>query len=97
MGRIASRTGRIGSVFLFRCAAYEYLALLEGTSHFSIYHRVMPWDHAPGAFLVEQAGGVAKRIDGRRYLPTDPVKGTPLLVASDARCWDLLHAGLITG
>lgn len=95
VGRIASRTGRIGSSFLFRCAAHEYLALLESAAHFSIYHRVMPWDHAAGSFLVEQAGGVVRRIDGTPYSPTDRKNKTPILVATDEPTWNAVYEGIV--
>ena len=95
LARIASRVNRIGSIFLFRCAALEYLAILAGASHFALYHRVMPWDHAPGTFLVEEAGGVAKWNDGARYRPGDGAGERPLMTSVSARCWETLHATLV--
>jgi fructose-1,6-bisphosphatase/inositol monophosphatase family enzyme len=95
-GRIAARTDRLASVLILRCAAFEYLALLEGGSHFSFYNRVMPWDHAPGICLVEEAGGYAARLDGQRYRPNDAVQGAvSLLVAVDAAHWRLVNEALI--
>lgn len=95
LARIASRLSRIGSVFLYRCAALEYMAILSGASHFSLYHRVMPWDHAAGTFLVQEAGGVAKWNDGAPYRPAEPTHARPLLTSVDPQCWDTVHAALI--
>jgi len=94
--RMAERCNRLASVLILRCAAHEYLALLEGGAHFALYNRVMPWDHAPGVSMVEEAGGFAQRLDGRRYRPGDPAEGgAPLLVACDAQHWQLAHDEII--
>jgi fructose-1,6-bisphosphatase/inositol monophosphatase family enzyme len=94
--RMASRSDRLASVLILRCAAHEYLALLEGAAHFAFYNRIMPWDHAPGVCMVEEAGGYAARLDGRRYRPGDPAQGgASLLVATDAAHWHLVNNGII--
>ncbi len=36
-------------------AALEYTDLLQGRKDFVIYHRLLPWDHLPGALLLEEA------------------------------------------
>ncbi|HYM32035.1 MAG TPA: inositol monophosphatase [Candidatus Cybelea sp.] len=89
--QLGARANRVASVLILRCAAHEYMAMLEGSSHFAIYNRIMPWDHAPGAMMVEEAGGFAARIDGRRYRPGDPVAGEPLLVAPDREHWEMVR------
>jgi fructose-1,6-bisphosphatase/inositol monophosphatase family enzyme len=97
VARMAARADRIGSVLILRCAGQEYLALLEGRLDFAIYHRVMPWDHAPGALLVAEAGGETRRLDGERYeAAADPWR-SPLLVAPDAERWQWIYDGLIAG
>jgi len=93
VGRIAARTDRVGSVFQFRCAGQEYLALLRGQSHFSLYHRLLPWDHAAGQFLHREAGGHSARLDGSAYTPR--VVDGGLLLAPDQASWDDLHAALL--
>ncbi len=72
-----------------QCAAKAYLDLVTGKEHFALYYRTSPWDHAPGSFLVQQCGAVAKRLDGSRYVPGDARKG--LLVAADADTWTWLQ------
>jgi fructose-1,6-bisphosphatase/inositol monophosphatase family enzyme/RimJ/RimL family protein N-acetyltransferase len=56
-------------------AATEYAAILRGEKDFVIYYRLLPWDHAPGALALEEAGGSAVHLDGRPYTPlsTDQV------------------------
>ena len=48
-------------------AATEYTAILRGEKDFVIYFRLLPWDHAPGALALREAGGVALHVDGRPY------------------------------
>ena len=45
--------------------------LLIGNEHFALYYRTLAWDHAPGAFLAQQAGAALHRFDGSRYCPGD--------------------------
>lgn len=44
--------------------------------------RTLPWDHAPGALLLAEAGGIVQRLDGSVYQLADDRCG--LLVAVDA-------------
>ena len=46
-------------------AATEYTAILRGDKDFVIYFRLLPWDHAPGALALVEAGGTAIHVDGR--------------------------------
>jgi fructose-1,6-bisphosphatase/inositol monophosphatase family enzyme len=50
-------------------AATEYSAILRGDKDFVIYYRLLPWDHAPGALAVAEAGGVTLHISGEPYGP----------------------------
>jgi len=77
------------------CAGREYLDLLTGAQQFVLFWRTLPWDHAPGALLVREAGGVARRFDGTDYHPADDGRG--LLVASSAEVWDEVRAALLGG
>lgn len=62
-----------------RCAGAEYPAVAAGEIDFAVYWRSLVWDHAPGALVVEEAGGAVTRLDGRRYRPGVP--GEALIVA----------------
>jgi len=49
------------------CAAVEYTHVLEGRREFALYYRLLPWDHAAPALILEEAGGRVEHADGRRY------------------------------
>ena len=62
-----------------RCAGHEYPLVAVGERDFAIYWRTLVWDHAPGALLLEEAGGAVTYLDGSRY---DPMRQrTGLLLA----------------
>jgi len=61
---------KIGTVIpTKRCAGFEYPAVAVGEQDFAIYWRTLAWDHAPGAFLLTQAGGRVIHLDGTPYDP----------------------------
>jgi fructose-1,6-bisphosphatase/inositol monophosphatase family enzyme len=60
----------------------EYPRIVEGEADFLLFWRTLPWDHAAGALLLSEAGGVASRPDGTSYRPDDDRLG--LLAAADA-------------
>lgn len=80
---------------LHQCSARSYVDHLRGDEQFTAYWRTLPWDHAPGVLLVEEAGGHARRFDGSPFEPSD-VTATGLLVASDRRTWAHVHAKFLT-
>jgi fructose-1,6-bisphosphatase/inositol monophosphatase family enzyme len=53
-------------------AATEYSAILRGDKDFVVYYRLLPWDHAPGALAVVEAGGVGVHLNGEPYTPLSP-------------------------
>lgn len=63
------------------CAGVEYPRILEGEADFLLFWRTLPWDHAPGALLLSEAGGVALRRDGTAYRADDDAVG--LMAAAD--------------
>jgi fructose-1,6-bisphosphatase/inositol monophosphatase family enzyme len=78
-----------------QCAAFEYARLARGDRDFALYYRLFPWDHAPGALLVREAGGVARHplLPGAgEYAPRDdrPL----LLVAPDEARWEAARRAL---
>src|SRR5260370_22176274 len=92
--RIGGRSNLVGSVFNFRCAGHEYLALASGKAHFALYNRLYPWDHAPGQFIHREAGGFGARLDGSPYTPRET--GGGLLLTPDQASWQALHEVLIS-
>lgn len=69
------------------CAGWDYADLLQGKTDYLLFSRTHPWDHAPGAAIVREAGFTVRRLDGAEYLPG--VLGTPLLSAPDALWQDI--------
>ena len=77
-----ARFGKLGSL---SCAGQDLLAQAKGERHFSFYRRLWPWDHAAGALILREAGGVVERFDGGPYRAGDRVHG--LLTAPSAETW----------
>jgi fructose-1,6-bisphosphatase/inositol monophosphatase family enzyme len=73
-------------------AAVEYTSMLRGRKDYLVYHRLLPWDHAPGALLVDEAGGRVRHADGDAYAPRH--RDRTLLAARTASAWDAAHAAL---
>ncbi len=75
-----------------RCAGHEYPLVARGERDFILYWRTLIWDHAPGALLLTEAGGLATGIDGSPYRPSSMKPG--LLLAHNplisSRMLDLL-------
>jgi fructose-1,6-bisphosphatase/inositol monophosphatase family enzyme len=76
------------------CTAFDYPDIVAGTCDFALYWRTLPWDHAAGVLLLEEAGGFVRRLDGSRYEPGDPRDG--LLAAADERRWNAARDALFT-
>ncbi len=79
----------------FSCAGYEYPAIIEGDEDFALFQRVLPWDHAPGALLLNEAGGVARHPDGSPYRPGVYRRG--LMLASSPAVWECAREVLYPG
>jgi fructose-1,6-bisphosphatase/inositol monophosphatase family enzyme len=67
------------------CAAHEYTQVASGQKDYVHYYRLLPWDHAPGALLVREAGGVVRHPDGRDYDIFDDRQ--PTLLSPDEPTW----------
>jgi fructose-1,6-bisphosphatase/inositol monophosphatase family enzyme len=72
-----------------RCVGQEYLSLVRGEIHYALFTRLLPWDHAPGVHLHQEAGGFGRLVDGARYRPA-LTKGY-ILLAPDEDCWEKLR------
>ena len=73
-------------------AGVVYPMAARGQLSHALYWRTLPWDHAPGTLLAEEAGLVVARLDRTPYRPWDGRFG--LLSASDQRAWDVVRAAL---
>ncbi|MBO6836926.1 MAG: inositol monophosphatase family protein [Alphaproteobacteria bacterium] len=90
----AEAQARFGHVSSLSCAGQDFLAQAQGKRHFSFYRRLWPWDHAPGALLLREAGGMVERVDGTPYRAGDRVHG--LLSAPSAKIWRDLRQFLMS-
>jgi fructose-1,6-bisphosphatase/inositol monophosphatase family enzyme len=83
--RLGRNADRVASIITLRCAAADYVNLAEGRTHFALFNRAWPWDHAPGWLLHREAGGFGRYLDGSAYRPLN-IYGR-LLLAPDEASW----------
>ncbi|HXK18826.1 MAG TPA: inositol monophosphatase family protein [Polyangiaceae bacterium] len=74
------------------CATHEYTEIALGHKDYTHYYRLLPWDHAPGALIVREAGGVVRHPDGRDYDVFDQREST--LLSPDEPTWQRARADL---
>jgi fructose-1,6-bisphosphatase/inositol monophosphatase family enzyme len=92
--KISRRRERVQAIPSLRCAGQEYIRLASAEMHFSLFTRLMPWDHAAGCLIQEEAGGVALCFDGTPYAAhRHREKG--LLIAPSKEAWLDLHQTLL--
>jgi fructose-1,6-bisphosphatase/inositol monophosphatase family enzyme len=92
--RIERRRGCVRAVRSLRSAGLEYLRLATGENHFSLFTKLMPWDHAAGVIIHREAGGFSAYFDGDAYEP-HRIDQSGLLLAPDRASWRSLHALLL--
>jgi fructose-1,6-bisphosphatase/inositol monophosphatase family enzyme len=64
---LLAESGLFGAIENHQCGATEYVALALRAIQFSLHSRSLPWDHAAGMLIAEEAGGVARFLDGSAY------------------------------
>ncbi len=83
----ARAAGRLVTHPIPRCAAEQYPRLVLGENDLTVFQRTLPWDHAPGALFVNEAGGRVARTDGGEYRIGDTRTG--LLGACSPTMWEM--------
>ena len=83
---IARAAGRFANADIPNCAGEQYPRILLGINDVALFWRALPWDHAPGALMLTEAGGRVARPDGAPYRPGE--NGQGLLAAATPRLWD---------
>lgn len=86
---VEEKRKELGSIDALFCCAHEYLNMLEGESRYAVYTRTKPWDHLPGALLLDESGAYIRRWDDSPYGPRDAMGG--ILAASDKRLWHKVY------
>jgi len=89
----ARSAGKLECAPIPRCAAEQYPRIVLGVNDVAMFWRTFPWDHAPGALFVTEAGGKVARFDGTPYSPTQT--GTGMLAATTPELWDAAIAILV--
>lgn len=90
---VEENEGRFGNLApQTTCAGVEYPRIAEGQADFLLFWRTLAWDHAAGALLLTEAGGVTLRPDRSAYRPDDDRSG--LLAASDGATAEAVLTGL---
>jgi fructose-1,6-bisphosphatase/inositol monophosphatase family enzyme len=89
---VAVNLTKVASSFDFRCSAHQYRMAAAGHCHFVMSNRLLPWDHAPGWLLHQEAGGYSARFDGTPYVPSRTVGG--LICTPDRASYVALKAAL---
>lgn len=86
--------GHLTCVPIPRCAGEQYPRIVDGRNDVALFWRTMVWDHAPGALILEEAGGRVARFDGTPY--TVGQTDTGLIAAATPELWDRT-AAILTG
>src|SRR5688500_790345 len=84
-GLLVQRAGAHRQLPAVLCAAHEYTQGASGQQDYVHFFRLLPWDHAPGALIVREAGGVVRHPSGREYDVLDGPEST--LIAPDEPTW----------
>jgi fructose-1,6-bisphosphatase/inositol monophosphatase family enzyme len=92
--KIIERRERVRTVRGLRCAGHEYLRLAGGETHFALFSRLMPWDHAPGVLIHSEAGGYGAYLEGGPFNPAR-IDVSGILLAPDKPSWEKLHTVLL--
>jgi fructose-1,6-bisphosphatase/inositol monophosphatase family enzyme len=64
---LVSIKGKFARVTRSGCAGHDYWNAVEGQIHVVSFRRLMPWDHAPGVLIHEEAGGFGRMLSGVPY------------------------------
>lgn len=92
---IVPRLSMIGEALPgYMCCGAEYPAIAAGEEDFALFWRTQPWDHAPGALFLTEAGGRVARPNGDKYHLENKLGG--LLAARCHDVWNDAQAALIT-
>ena len=91
--RVNGNLSRLATSTWLRCCAHEYRLAAGGHCDLLFYNKLMPWDHAAGWLLHQEAGGYSAHFDGTPYRPTHFSGG--LICAPDEASWQLVRDALL--
>lgn len=82
---IAHTLPRFRRTQTLRCSCHEYRMMAQGRADFVLNGMLNVWDHAAGVLTLQEAGGVARLLDGRDYDPA--MRDGVLLTAGTETLW----------
>src|SRR5262249_14782110 len=91
--RVCVNLPRLGGAWDCRCAAHQYRLDWAGHCDLLFCIRLLPWNHAPGWLLHQEAGGCSARLDGSPYSPLHT--GGGLICVPDRPSWEAVRDVLI--
>ena len=77
----------------YRCAAHQYRSLAAGHYDFALFGKLMPWDHAAGTLLHQEAGGYCAILDGTPYAAHRHSGG--IICAPDEASWQMIRDEIV--
>ncbi|WP_106476843.1 inositol monophosphatase family protein [Phytohalomonas tamaricis] len=87
--QLAALFPEFNRIMSFGCACHEYRTMAFGHVDFMLTAKLMPWDHAAGVLIHQEAGGYAALLDGRAYSPA--IHEGRMLAASSRENWEKLR------
>lgn len=89
---LMERAATLGEASPIRyCAGWDYLDVLTGATDYVSFSRSLPWDHAPGSLICNEAGLMSKRPEGDAYYPGDGRAG---ILTAHPSVWDKVASTL---
>ena len=64
-------------------SACQYTDLARGEMDLVVYHRMLPWDHAPGSLILHEAGGLARDLETELDYRPSTLHGPHILAVSE--------------
>ncbi len=92
---IEKNRSKLNVVKTLRCAGADYERLATSKTQFSLYTRLMPWDHLPGVLIHKEVGGYGACLDQEEYRFNSYEK-SGLLLAPNKDLWMKIKAVLFT-
>ena len=91
--QVRARRDRVEAIKSLNCAGHEYIRMAKGEMHFSLFTKVMPWDHVPGTVILAECGGQCRFLDGDPYEPRRR-DAEGLMLAPSLEAWHALNEAL---
>jgi len=81
--RLSQLKDKVASSQNEMCAAREYTDIARGAKDLATYHRMLPWDHAPGSLILRETGGVVRNVETAAEYQPQVLQGPHVLAANE--------------